>query len=162
MAIKKIVLTLTLTLEVETGDAEIVSIEVGESAPQTAVSDGVPTDVSRMIEEYAHPSVAQYAADYAQRCVSELNLDLQLPTGERKYVNAYPPKRYGSKRASAFDLKSGRVEIYCRPENAEGRELAEVVTNNDEPFATKVYLHSTAAVDVAIELTRNGLEERER
>ncbi|MEX2547674.1 MAG: hypothetical protein WD830_07785 [Chloroflexota bacterium] len=140
----------------------ILSIEVREPAPQTAASDGVPVEVSQMIEEFAPPSVAQHAADYARRCVSELNLDLQLPSGERKYVNAYPPKRYGSKRASAFDLKSGRVEIYCRPQNADGRELAEAVTNDNEPFATKVYLHSASAVDVAIELTRIGLEERER
>ena len=160
MAKKKIVLT--MTVEVETDDAEILSIEVGESAPQAVATGAVPADVSRMIEEYAPPSVAQFAAEYAQRCVSELNLDLQLPTGERKYVNAYPPKRYGSKRASAFDVKSGRVEIYCRPENAKGREPAEVVTNNNEPFATKIYLHSTDAVGIAVELTRIGLEERER
>lgn len=161
MATKTI--TLTITLEVETGDAEIIDVRLGESAaPPIDSLIGVPGDVVHMIEEFASPSMAPFQTDFAERCVSELSLDLQTPTGDRKYVNAYPPKRYGAKRAAAFDVKSGRVEIYCRPENARRRELAEVVTNNGEPFAVKVYLHSTNAVDEAIELTRIGLDERER
>ena len=160
MATKTIVLT--LTLEVETADAEVVSIQVASPTQVRPADDGVPIDVAQMIDEYAPPTVAAFAADFARRCVSELDLTLELPSGERKYVNAYPPKRYGSKRAAAFDVKSGRVEIYCRPENADGRELAEVVTNNNIPFAAKVYLLSPEAVDIAVELTRIGLDERGR
>jgi hypothetical protein len=123
------------------------------------MTEGVPTEVDRMIEEFAPPSLALFQRDFAERCI-DLGLDLQPPSGSRKYINAYPPKRYGSKRAAAFDVKSGRVEIYCRPDNAEGGKHAEVVTNNDEPFAVKVYLRSPAAVDEAIALTQTGLDER--
>jgi len=49
-------------------------------------------DVLHMIEEYASPSMAPFQTAFAERCVSELSLDLQTPTGDRKYVNAYPPK----------------------------------------------------------------------
>ncbi len=59
------------------------------------------------------------------RCVDELGLDLQPPSGDRTYLNAYPPKRKGSKRAAAFETKSGRAEIYCDPDSASGRDLAE-------------------------------------
>jgi hypothetical protein len=157
-------ITLTLTLEVETGDAEILDIRLGRSAPppMDTLIGTVPADVAAMIEEYASPSMAHLQREFAERCVSDLSLDLETPSGGRKYINAYPPKRYGAKRAAAFDVKSGRVEIYCRPENAEGRRLADIVTNNGQPFAVKVYLHSLDAVAEAIELTGAGLDERER
>jgi hypothetical protein len=157
-------ITLVITLEVETADADNIDIRLGEVASplvETATSK-VPADVVEMIDEYAPPSMAPFQMDFAERCVAELDLDLQRPTGERKYVNGYPPKRFGAKRAAAFDVKSGRVEIYCRPENADGRHTAEVVTNNNEPFAVKVYLQSSDAVEQAIDLTRIGLEERGR
>jgi hypothetical protein len=161
MAKKRI--ELRLVLEVETGDAEIIDISVGGSMMSSSLSepmaDGIPAEVERMIEEFAPPSLAQFQQDFAERCV-DLGLDLQPPSGSRKYINAYPPKRYGSKRAAAFDVKSGRAEIYCRPDNAKGKKHAEVVTNNDEPFAVKVYLRSAAAVDEAITLTQVGLDER--
>jgi hypothetical protein len=154
---------LRLVLEVETGDAEIVGVTVEGSTFGSSLSEpmaeGVPAEVDQMIEGYAPPSLALFQRAFAERC-ADLGLTLQTPSGSRKYINAYPPQRYGSKRAATFDVKSGRVEIYCRPENATGRELAEVVTNNDEPFAVKVYLRSPASVDEAVALTKIGLDER--
>jgi hypothetical protein len=157
--------TLKITLQIEADDASIVDIELGPDdmgVMSESLIGGVPVAVSRMIEEYAAPAMAPFLMAFADRCAAELSLDLETPAGPRKYVNAYPPKRYGAKRAAAFDVKSGRVEIYCRPQNARGRKLAEVVTNNGEPFAVKVYLHSQDAVDEAIALTQIGLNERER
>jgi hypothetical protein len=115
-----------------------------------------------MIEEFAPPPVLQFEIAFAERCTNELGLVLRLPSGQRRYVNAFPPKRFGSKRAAAFETKSSRTEIYCSPRNAKGRKYAEVVANNGEPFAVKVYLRSKAAVDEAIELVRIGMEERLR
>jgi hypothetical protein len=162
MARKRI--ELTLTLEVETGDADIIDVTINGSSVPSSVSDhpteGGPSTAERMIEDFAPPPIASFQKDFAERCVSELGLDLQPPSGERKYINAFPPKRYGSKRAAALNVTTGRVEIYCRPENAKTRKFAEVVTNRNEPFAVKVYLRSTAAVDQAIALTRLGLDER--
>lgn len=151
-----------MALEVETGDAEILDIHVdGQSRSLTPEeADGLPPMVAMMIEEFAPPSLARFEMEFAKRCKSELSLDLQTPTGGRKYINAYPPKRFGAKRAVAFDVKSGRAEIYCRPENAKSRQAAEVVANRGEPVAVKVYLRSSGAVDEAIELTGIGLEER--
>jgi hypothetical protein len=155
---------LKLVLEFETTDADIVDISVdGASVSDSSVgtdSEAVSASVVRMIEEFAPPQSAPFQQSFADRCVSELGLDLQPPSGDRKYINAYPPQRYGSKRAVVFDNKSGRAEIYCNPANAEGRENADVVTNNGVPFAVKVYLRSAEAVDQAIELTKIGLTER--
>jgi hypothetical protein len=60
----------------------------------------------------------------------------------------------------AFETKTGRAEIYCDPSNARGRDHAEEVLNKGEPFAVKVYLDSSDAIEEAIELTEVGLRER--
>jgi hypothetical protein len=155
-------IVMTLTLEVEGDGAEIVSVQVGDT-PRQESATGVPSPVRELIREYSSPAMAPFVGAFAERCAAELELSLERPeSGERKYVNGYPPKRYGAKRAVAFDAKSGRAEIYCRPENADGRDHAEAVLNNGVPFAVKVYLQSPDAVDEAVELTKIGLQERER
>jgi hypothetical protein len=156
---------IVLTLEIETGDAEVIDVSLDHSALAFQLGgptkEGVPGPVAMMIQEFAPPSLVRFEMAFAERCATELGLSLQPPTGRRRYVNAFPPKRYGSKRAAVFDTRSGRAEIYCNPNNTKGRKYAEVVTNNDDPFAVKVYLRSKAAVDEALELVRIGMAERE-
>lgn len=158
-------ITITLTLAVEAQGAELVSIDVKAPSvtPLAAEAGGVPADVALLVDTESSPAIAPHILRFAERCATELDLSLQRPeSGTRPYVNAYPPKRFGSKRAVAFDARSGRAEIYCDPAHVSRFGQAEVVTNNDVPFAAKVYLQSDEAVDDAIELTRLGLEDRTR
>jgi hypothetical protein len=158
-------ITITLTLAVEAQGAEVVAIDVTAPASVSAAADtgGVSSAVTELIDTNASPALAPHLRRFAERCTAELELSLQLPeSGTRPYLNGYPPKRFGLKRAVAFDARSGRAEIYCDPAHVSRFGEAEVVTNNKVPFAAKVYLQSNEAVDEAVELTRLGLEDRAR
>ncbi len=106
------------------------------------------------------PAVAEHELRFVELCATQLGLVARLPKSERTYVNLVPPKRFGTKRAAAFEIRSGRVEIYCDPAHADTHPLADEVRHNGVPVAVKVYLTSPAAVDEAITLTRIGLDER--
>lgn len=154
---------ITLTLQIETGDADVLDIRVADptsGATSAPLGDDISPLARRMIEEQAPPSIAQFEMDFAERCVTELQLRVEPPSGGRTYVNLYPPKRYGSKRAANVTTTSGRAEIFCDPSNAADFKHAEVVENKGEPVAVKVYLTSAEAVEEAVELTRQGLSER--
>lgn len=155
---------LTLTLEIEATGAELLAVRVADSSGSSETTAPLGDDLSpvarRMIEEQAPPSLAPFELDFVERCAVELQLRLEPPSGSRTYVNLYPPKRYGSKRAANVTTTSGRAEIFCDPSHAAAYEHAEVVENKGDPVAVKVYLTSTQAVDEAVELTRIGLEER--
>lgn len=119
--------------------------------------------VTRLIAETAPPRVVDNELRFIERGVRELELSPELPDSPNRrfeYVNLYPPQRFGPRRAAAFAVKSGRVEVYCKPEHASDFEHAEVVEHNNEPTWVRVYLTSDAAVDDAIALTALGLRER--
>ena len=130
-----------------------------ESWPQMSSTSPIPSDLERHIRRHAPAHLVPYELEYARRCILELELELRRPgSGARSYVNLYPVRR--GRRASAFEPRSGRVEIYCRPDDAGGYSHAQIVTNKGEPHAVKVYLDSDEAVRQAVELTMIGLRER--
>lgn len=162
---KQVEIRMLLTIEVPDGMDVAVHAATVEARPRDA-GDGTPAGglsaVLAEIEAQAPRSTAPFQKQFVERCVEELEVLCSLPEGKRQsYVNAYPPRRFGSKRAASFLFSSGRVEIYCDPKNAGRSELADVFENNGVPVGAKLYLTSADAVQVAIELVRIGLDERD-
>jgi hypothetical protein len=161
MASREIVITIRLQIDSD----EDVHVEVAtdpSSLGEHETQENRPADqLDQFIDDNAPRSLAKHQHDFARRCAHELGCSPELPASARTYVNVFPPKRYGSRRAAAFETRSGRVEIYCPPDLAEGSPFASAVLNNGEPTdAVKLYLKSEAEVDEAIRLTKIGLEAR--
>ena len=157
MPTREVVITIRLQIDTD----EDVRVEVGTDSPVDARP--VADSVEEFIRDNAPRSLAGYQLEYARRCADELECSPERPATNRArtYVNVFPPKRYGAKRAAAFETRSGRVEIYCPPGLAEDSPFAQAVLNNGAPIdAVKLYLKSEDEVDEAVRLTKLGLEAR--
>lgn len=157
---------IVITLKAEGMDLGVDDVDVVELDGEMRTGSGRSTQMSsvvRLIDDVAPPRLAEFERRYIERAVTELNLEPRLPDSHKRrneYVNLFPPIKYGAGRASAFAFKSGRVEIYCKPENAEGFAHAETVFHNGVPTWVRVYLTSEDAVEDAIRLTALGLQYR--
>jgi hypothetical protein len=101
----------------------------------------VGPDLTDLIERAAPPRVAEFELMYLERGIRELDLEPRLPDSPKRrfeYVNVFPPARFGAHRASAFGVKSGRVEIYCNPSNADLYDEAEVVLHNGAHLGSRL------------------------
>ena len=160
----RIVITVKLDGSSEISDVK-VETEESSNAETTEVwpTQEIPRPVRQLIQDNAPPRVVEFELLYLTRVTRELELEARLPDSPKRrseYVNLFPPSRFGAHRASAFAVKSGRVEIYCNPSHAEQFTHAEAVLHNDVPTWVRVYLTSPEAVDDAVTLTAAGLRDR--
>lgn len=157
---------ITIRLQIDTDEDVHVDVVTGPAKEALATEEGTTPSVPPAIEAFVNNngprSLLGYELEFLRRCVADLGLSPELPdtNAPRTYVNLFPPKGYGAKRAGVLETRTGRADLYCSPEHVNGRRFAEEITNNGVAVAVKVYLKSPEAVDEAIELAQLVLEER--
>jgi hypothetical protein len=148
---------ITIRLQIDT-DAD-VHVDVGSAATEETTSI-VPT-MEQFVLDNAPRSIAGYQLEFLSR-IGELGISAELPATAtpRTYLNLFPPKGYGAKRAGVLETRTGRADLYCSPAHVEGRRFAQELKNNGEAYAVQLYLKSPEAVNEALELAAVVLEER--
>ena len=148
--------TITLTINVPDGSAVAVQTNTPEALDP---DDGDSRQgAQRWMEQHTPAAQQGLQRQLLDRLHEEFGLVGSRPgTGSRPYLNFYPESRYGDSRIGALTLNSGRFYAVLNPdlvsefpgaEAAEGRYLT-------------CYIRSDASVDLAINLMRRALVERD-
>lgn len=154
--------TTTITITIEHPDNTTVSVAGQPETSGTDIATASGSDPARdLISAHAAPRDESLQQELLERLEVEFELVPRPPrTGDRPYLNLYPPAKYGSSRVGNIAIRSSRFYAVCDVKRLEEhlREVpeAEIAENK---YLT-VYLRSDADIDVAMRLMRCAMEDR--
>lgn len=154
--------TTTITITIEHPDNTTVSVSGPPEAPGPAETAASETGPARdLIAAHAVPRDESLQQELLERLEVEFELVPRRPrTGDRPYLNLYPPAKYGASRVGNIAIRSSRFYAVCDVKRLEEhlREIPEAEIAEDKYLT--VYLRSDADIDVAMRLMRCAMEDR--
>ncbi len=154
--------TTTITITIEHPDNTTVSVSGPPEAPGPAETAASGSDPARdLITAHAAPRDESLQQALLERLEVEFELVPRPPrTGDRPYLNLYPPVKYGSSRVGNIAVRSSRFYAVCDVKKLDEHLRAVPEAEIAENKYLTVYLRSNADLDVAMRLMRCAMEDR--